>query len=309
MILNVDLNPSMDRVYIVDKIHIGESVLSKSFTYEPGGHGIVATSLLDIFNEEVFMTGFLGGLNGEYFHKSLLDQNIPHEFLPIKEETRTKIKLIDQHGTCTTILEDSPRITREEVGMFYGLYNRLIGESNIVCCVGNNQPLGLPKDIYFNLINIARESRKRIIIDIGNHGLKLAIDAIPYMVVVDQKQLEDIIGLELNFENELIKAGRFILDKGVKYVAINLYEKGSIILGQDKGFILDINKDVEMRNLENTTMAAGFALGFNRNYDMEMVIRLGQAFGIVSSTKKIEKIEMTDIKKAMGQIEIFPINY
>ena len=309
MILNVDLNPSMDRVYTLDKVSIGESILSKSFTYGAGGHGIVATSLLDIFNEEVFMTGFLGGINGEYFHKHLLDLNLAHEFLQIKEETKTRIKLVDNQGNCTTILEEGPRITREEVGRFYGLYARLIEKSNIICCVGDHQSLSLPNDIYFNLVKLAQENRKKIILDIGNHGLNLGIDAIPYMVIVDQRQLEDILGLKLNFENELIKAGRFMLDKGIKYVAINLYDRGSIILGQDKGYLLDINHHKEIMNHKNSTMAAGFALGFDRNYDMEMVIRLGQAFGMVSSIKEIGKIEMSDIKKVMSQIEIYPINY
>lgn len=309
MILTIDLNPIMDRLFLVDELYNNKLNVAKSSTYGPGGQGIMATSLLHAFNEDVFMTGLLGGLNGEYFHKSLLELSLPHEFLPIREETRSRIKLIDKQGNRTIILDESPRVAREEIGKFYGLYKKLMERSNIICCMGGEFS-DLPDDIYFNLVELAREKRKKIILDIKGQGLNLAIEALPYMVILTQNQLENIMGLNLNFENEIVKAGRFILDKGIKYVTIDLQSRGSIVLGPDKGFILDIsNYSEEIETIENTSMAAGFAMGFNRNYDMDMILRLGQAFGIASSKEDINKIELSDIKRIMGQIEVYPINY
>lgn len=310
MILTVDLNPSIDRIYYLDDINIGKAILAKSSSYGPGGHGIMATSLLDAFNEEVFMSGFLGGVNGEYFHRILLDLGIAHEFLPIKEEIKTKMKITESQNKSTIIYDEGPRITREEVGNFYKLFTKLVERANIVCCVGKEQPQGLPNEIYANLVEISRENRKKIILDIGDHGISSAIDAIPYMVILTKKQLENLINLQLDFENEIIKATRFILDKGIKYVVIDLEDKGSMVLEQDKGYILDIpNLERTINSRENASMAAGFAMGISRNYDIDMVLRLGQAFGVASSVENNKTIELSDIKRLMGQIEIYPINY
>lgn len=311
MILTIDLNPTMDRKYIIDKIRLGEDKKAKSSTYSPGGNGIVASTLLDTFNEKSFMTGFLGGINGEYFHRKLSEMSIMHEFIPIKEETRTTIRIIDDEENNTTISEEGPRITREEIVSFYELYSSLIEKTNVICGLGDVLPLGIPKDIYFDLITLANKKNKKFILDIKGDELSYGIDASPYMVILRQSELEDLMKLSLTFENEIIKAGRYILDKGVEFVVIDLGKKGSIVLGQEKGYRVEIpylNNILERTNYSG--MSSGFALGINRNYDVEMTLRLGQAFNIVANLKSnIMKIEMSDVKRIMSEIEIYPINY
>lgn len=310
MILTIDLNPTMDRKYIIDKIRLGEDKKAKSSTYSPGGNGIVASTLLDTFNEKSFMTGFLGGINGEYFHRKLSEMSIMHEFIPIKEETRTTIRIIDDEENNTTISEEGPRITREEIVSFYELYSRLIEKTNVICGLGDSLPLGIPKDIYFDLITLANKKNKKFILDIKGDELSYGIDASPYMVILRQSELEDLMKLSLTFENEIIKAGRYILDKGVEFVVIDMKNKGSIVLGQEKGYRVEIPYYNRKNGKDYSGMSSGFALGINRNYDIEMTLRLGQAFNIAAnSISDIMKIEISDVKRIMSEIEIYPINY
>ncbi len=310
MILNIDFNPTWDRNYILDKVYLGKNNNTKSFSYSLGGKAFISSVLLDAFNEVSFITGFLGGINGEYFHTRLSEMKIAHEFIPIKEETRTIIRLKDEENN-TTISEEGPRVTREEVVSFYELYSRLIERSNIICGLGSLLPQGVPKDIYFDLVTLANKMGKKFILDIGRDGLSYGIDATPYMVILNQRELEDFIKVSLHFENEIIKAGRYILDRGVEFVVIDLDNRGSLVLGQDRGYRVEIpyfgNK---MANIDYNGISAGFALGINRNYDIEMAIRLGQAFNIASRLESdIMKVEASDIKRLMSQIEVYPINY
>lgn len=310
MILTVDLNPRMDRKYTLDKIYVGKDTKAKSLIYNPGGNGMVATTLLYTFNEKSFMTGFLGGVNGEYFHKKLIEKSIMHEFVPIKEETATNIKLIDEGENCTTISEEGPRITREEVVNFYELYSNLVENANIICGLGDILPLGVPKDIYFDLISMANKKNKKFILDIGGEELSYGIDASPYMVIIRQSELEDLTRLSLTFENEIIKAGRYILDKDVEFVIIDLKNKGSIVLGQEKGYRVEIPYYSRKNGEDYRGMSSGFAIGINRNYDIEMTLKLGQAFDIAAnSISDIMTVEISDIKRIMSEIEIYPINY
>ncbi|WP_406241781.1 1-phosphofructokinase family hexose kinase [Tissierella carlieri] len=310
MILNIDLNPNLDRNYILDKVYLGKNNNTKFSSCSPSGKAFISSILLDAFNEDSFITGFLGGINGEYFHKRLTEMKMAHEFIPIKEETRTIIRLKDNEND-TTILEEGPRITREEVVSFYELYSRLVERTNIICGLGSLLPQGVPKDIYFDLITLANKRGKKFILDIGEDGLSYGIDATPYMVILNQRELEDILKVSLHFENEIIKSGRYILDRGVEFIVIDLQNRGSLVLGQDRGYRVEIPYlGNTIANIDYNGMSAGFALGINRNYDIEMTIRLGQAFNIVSNLESdIMKIEASDIKRLMSQIEIYPINY
>lgn len=310
MILTLDLNPRMDRRYALDKIHIGKDTKAKSLIYSPGGNGMVATNLLHTFNERSFMTGFLGGVSGESFHKKLTEMSIMHEFVSIKEETATNIQIVDENKNYTTISEDGPRITREEVVSFYELYSSLIENANIICGLGELFPLGTPKDIFFNLILMANKKNKKFILDISGEELSHGLDASPYMVIMRQSELEDITKLSLTFENEIIKAGRYILDKGIEFVIIDLKSKGSIVLGQEKGYRIEVPYYDRINGKNNKVMSSGFALGIHRNYDIEMTLKLGQAFDIAAnSISDIMEVEMSDIKRIMSEIEVYPINY
>ncbi len=310
MILTIDLNPAIDRNYTLDKICLGKDTKVKSSVYSPGGNGIISSVLLDTFNEDSFITGFLGGINGEYYHRNLSEMGIMHDFVPIKDETRANIKLLDQEDNLTTLSEEGPRVSRDEIVKFYELYSRLLEDANIVCGVGS-VPLGVPKDIYFDFVSLSNKNNKKFILDVEGDNLAYGVDASPYMVILKQKDLEDLMKLSLSFENEIIKAGRYMLDKGIQYVIVDLEKRGSIVLGQEKGYRIEIPYlSITNNVVKNSGMAAGFALGINRNYDMEMTLRLGQAFNIAPYLEShIMNIEMSDIKRIMSEIEIFPINY
>lgn len=310
MILTIDLNPTTDRKYTLENILPNQKNKVKSLVHLPGGNGVTIARLLNIFNEDTFITGFLGGTNGEYYHRRLTDVGIMHDFVQIKDETRSTIELIDDHGNQTIILENGPRITREELVGFYELYSKLICKSNIICSTGSIPP-GVSADIFFNLIVMANKKEKLFILDVVGEELNQAIDASPYMVVISKKELENLINLNLNFETEIIKAGKYILDKGVKLVVINLYNKGIIVLGQDNGYRIEINNmDIDMNKEDNSGIVTGMVLGMNRNYDFEMALKLGQAFSIsYNKESDINAIEMSDVKKLMGEIEIYEINY
>ena len=310
MILTIDLNPTTDRKYILDNISLNKENKVKSLVHLPGGNGVTIARLLNVFNEDTFITGFLGGTNGEYYHRRLADVGIMHDFVQIKDETRTTVKLIDDDGNNTLISESGPRITREELVGFYELYSNLTLKSNIICATGSIPP-GVSSDIFFNLIVMANKKEKLFILDVIGEELNQAIDASPYMVVVSKEELENLINLNLNFENEIIKAGKYILDKGVKLVVINLHNKGIMVLGQENGYRIEItNIETDMNKKDNSGIVAGMILGMNRNYDFEMTLKLGQAFSIAYNKESdINTIEMSDVKKMMGEIEIYEINY
>ena len=297
LILTIDLNPTIYGEYLVDEIPSEGSIEGKSLFYGPGGCGIKIARLLR-------------GSNGEFYHKKLVESGISHRVITIKDDTRTCVRIKEENENKITIWGSKPRVTREEMVQFYELYSEMIYDYNIIIGSGT-LPQGIDSDLYFNLINLANRKEKIFILDGLVEGLEKIIDASPQIVVIGKKELENLVKLELNFENEIIKAGRFILDKGVKVLIINLYEKGIIVLEESIGYRLDLPEiEMDLKEEDNIGLISGLALGISRKYDFEMTLKLSQAFSLAYSMEEdISRLDMSDIKRLMGEIDIYPINH
>jgi tagatose 6-phosphate kinase len=310
LILTVTLNPSIDRRYSVHGFSKGKIHRAKEVQYTPGGKGLNVTKVINVFGEEVFATGFLGGKSGEYIHDRFVDMGIMHEFIQIKEETRSCLAIISDDGIQTEILEEGPRITREELIKFYELYTYLINKSEIICISGS-LPLGVPKDIYRDLIAIANRNNKIVILDTSGGALEYGIEAIPYMVKPNKEELEDLLGIRLQTQGEIVKAGKYLIEKGIKIVIISLGNEGAIVLSEDQVYRINI-PEVEAINPVGSgdSMIAGFAVAMKRNYDYDMMLKLGVACGIANAMEaETGKVEMNNVKRLMGEIKLSSIYY
>ena len=313
MFLTIDLNPYIKKRYKVDNININADINIKDSIYSPGTKSIISSIILNMFNEKSFLTGFLGGLSGEYYHEELLKLNIPHDFVSTKEETRAKI-ILEDGKNHVNIYEESPRITREYILKFFKLYSELVEKSNIIYGVSDVLGPGIPEDIYYNLINIAKNKNKKFILNAKDLEFKNGIEAVPYMVILDVKQLEYLLNVKLQFQNEIIKGSKYLLDRGVEFVVIDITNDETLVLGQDKGYRVEFNQDTDLDYIsrENGSygIASAFALGINRQYSMDMTLKLVQAIKAATNLNKdSSKIETIQIKELMNQVEITNINY
>lgn len=311
--LTIDLNPYIEKIYNVDNLNINENINVKNSVYNPGSESIISAVILNMFNERSFLTGLLGGLNGKYYHKKLLELNIPHDFIYIKEETRARISMNDGINHIN-IYEENPRITRDDILDFFEIYSKLIDKSNIIYGVSNVLPPGFSEEIYYNLIRLAKAKNKRFILNAKSLELKKAVDAAPYMVILDKEQLEYLLNIKLEFENEIIKGSRYLLDRGVEFVVVDLSMDETLVLCRDHGYRVQLAQDIDIKatSRENgrCSIASGFGLGMSRQYSMEMTLSLVQAIKtVVNLQEDISKIEINQIKRLMNEVEIFNINY
>lgn len=308
MILTIDLNPILKRKYILEGYKLDLINKSNDLIIGPGGEGIELAYLLHGLNEEVFLSGFLGGINGEYIRMRLQEAGISNEYLSIKDETMDSIIISLANGEVN-IKGKEPRITREEIVGIYELFSKIIFNADILCCIGDLQN-NVPKEIFNYFISFGNRFRKKALLRAQGEELKLALDVAPYLVLINRCDLEYLTNLKLDYEYEIVKAGQFILDKGVERIIIDMGRKGSIALTKDHIYRIDIEKlalnDV---SINYGYMLAGYALALSRKYDLEMMFKLGQACGIVNSFRNRDTFDMSDIKRIMNDIEVSTFNY
>lgn len=309
MILSIDLNPILKRNYFMDSLELNLVNIPKKIICAPSGAGIELANLLSRLNQEVMVSGFLGGVNGAFIHKYLLESSIPHDYLSIKDETTDNLIIWIKEGEDFLIRTREPRITREELGSFLELFNKLLNKSEIICFVGEIST-NIPNEIFYDLICSSNKHNKRVLLSIKGEKLYYALKASPYLVVLSKEDLEHLTNLKLDYEYEIIKAGLFILEKGVSIVFIPLGSKGSIVLTHDNVYRIDVsNNKAEICNVNYEYIIGGLAIAIEKNYDFDMMLKIGQACGIVNCFSYRENIDMSDIKRIMGEIEINKFNY
>lgn len=310
MILTIDINPTIERNYYIDEYPKSGEVIANSSYYNLGGRGIILAKLLGISTEDVLITGFLGGSSGEYYHKNLLEKNIMHKVITIKDEIRSRIIIRDEKNNEVSISEKGPRITRKELASFYNLYYRLLDDSEIIIG-GALLPKGISKDIYYNLIRLSKKKEKIFILDGIGKELVRGIEASPSIVILSKREFENLVNLKLDFEKDIIRASKYVLDKGVEKLVINLGEKGILVLESSQGYRTEVlDKSLNLEVKDNAGIVAGFAIGIKRKYDMEMILKLAQAYNIACLLgKDNSSLDMSDIKKYMNKIKVSFIDY
>ncbi len=310
MILTINLNPVLEKNYYMEELLPRVVTKADKTIYKSGGACIITSQILNNLNSDVVPIGFLGGLSGKYIYNDLSDRGINSNFTETKDETQSAISIIENNVFLSKIIEDMPRVTREEVGSLYEVYKNFIPNYNIICGTGSI-PTGAPEEIYFDLIQLANREDKKFLMDAQGIELKYGIEAKPFMVKLNKYELENLTNLELNFENEIIKAANYILDKEIEIVVIDLDRKGSIVLCRDMGYRLEVDHiSLEKLSIDEGYTVAGYAYGLDKDYDLDMIMKLGQAFRIVYGlVENIDDIDMSEIKKIMSRINIMPIYY
>lgn len=309
MILSVDLSPALKKEYIVDKeLESGHEYMSSDNIIRPTGNGVELGILLNELNEKVFMSGILGGINGEFIHRNLLDMSIPHEFYPIKEETQDCV-ILNSQDQRITVLSKETRVSRDEMRGFTDLYNRLIHDFDYICIQGKS-PQNISGEIFYDLIAAANAIGKKTLISCEAEDLKYALEAGPYAVVINRSQLEELTNLKLEFEYEIIKAALYIKEKGVKFIVITLGIRGCILLTEDYIYRIDIEgAEISDGIINDGYILGGLAMGWKRDYDTQMSIKLGVSCGYVNMFEDKDHMDMSIIKKIMGFLNVSRFNY
>jgi len=310
MILTIDLDPVFKSNYDIGNFQDKMKIKSKSTVYSIGGSGLNTSQIIKKQNLNIFSTGFLGGLKGEYIFEKLKELNIYNDFIFINDETKGRILLEQNKKIVSIIEEESPKITRQELKEFYQLYDKISQRSKFICGLGE-VPIGVPYEIYFDLIQIAKNNGKRFILDAKNEELLYGIEAQPFIVIMDQEDLEEFARIKLNSESEIVTVANSIIEKGIEIVIIDLKEEGSIVFNKETCYRLKlIDKSIGIINVDKGYTVAGYAIGIEKQYDIETTMKLGQAMRIAYGLERnFNIVNMRDVKRIMSKIDVSEIVY
>ena len=233
MILTVSCNPAIDKTYNTSNVMIGQVNRMRDLVSIPGGKAVNVTKVLRQFDAHVTATGFIGGYTGEFIEEQLRDMGVNTSFTTIRGLTRSNMNIIGDDGYVTEILEPGPKILSFEREDFMDRFRELVKISEYVVLSGSLTE-GLSEDFYAKLVKICNESGSKVFLDASGEPLKRGIEAVPYCIKPNRRELEYAVGKKLTTEAEIIQAAYEYVKSGVSKVVVSMGDKGLLQITKTK---------------------------------------------------------------------------
>jgi tagatose 6-phosphate kinase len=310
MILTVTLNAAIDKRYVVEDLKPGNVCRVKECTYSAGGKGLNVSRVAVIAGEEITATGFLGGHAGDYIVEALDGLNIKSDFVHISGESRSCINIYDEtNHTQTEFLEPGVYVTEANVEEMLKKFLALIDSASVVAISGS-VPKGVDSTLYQQMIRIAREHHKKVILDTSGKLLEEALSSKPTMIKPNIDEIRMLTGRELNSREDLIKAALELRKSGIEVVVISCGADGSLIACEE-GVYQAVVPKIEAVNTVGCgdSMIAGFAAGFSRGLPMAETIKLASAISAANAMRMETGFFMPkDMEALLPQIKVEKLN-
>lgn len=280
MILTITMNPALDKIYVIDDFKVDEIFRIDNMEINAAGKGVNVARVINKLGSPVKASGILGGNTGDYINNQLERTDIINEFVKIKENTRTCVKVIDnRNNTTTELLESGPEVSEKEIDEFLSKYENLIEKCEIITGCGSLAP-GLPDKFYQNLIDLARSRNKKFLLDTSGKAFAEGIEKKPYMIKPNREEVENLLSSKYSRIRDFVDPLKYFRDKGITFPVITLGGKGCVVLIDTEIYYFK-GLSLKTKNVVGSGDAfiAGCALALEQEKTPIEIIKMGMACG------------------------------
>jgi 1-phosphofructokinase family hexose kinase len=229
VIVTVTTNAALDRTLTVPVFQIGFRHRSSEVLTLAGGKGINVARALKILDVPVVATGLAGGRTGTRIIEELTAEAILNDFVRIVAESRTSTAVVDPTaGTHTEINEWGPEVAAAELETLMEKLHYLSRGADFVVLSGS-LPRKVPTTFYADALRDLSRRDVRVVLDSEGEPLRLGVEAGPFLVSPNQREAEQLVGQELEDDDDFIMALDAIAEMGARNVLITL-ENGCFAL-------------------------------------------------------------------------------
>lgn len=307
MIKTVTMNPAVDKTVEIVNFRVGAVNRISSLRLDAGGKGINVSKTIKALNGSSLATGILAGKSGEYI-KSYLDQmEVDNDFIFVKGETRTNLKVVDTLNHTNTDINEPGHVDISledlsllEKSIFYDMHK------DGILILSGSVPPNVSSGIYKEWAERAGKSGARVLLDADGELLREGIKSRPYLVKPNINELERLLSRKLDNVNDVVAAAKGLLDTGIEIIAVSLGADGAVFVKRDQAIYAEgLEVDVRSTVGAGDAMVASLALAFIRDYTFEKAVTLSvatAAANVASYGTQPPKLE--DVLRYESQVRI-----
>ncbi|HEG7436760.1 TPA: 1-phosphofructokinase [Staphylococcus aureus] len=295
MIYTVTFNPSIDYVIFTNDFKI-DGLNRATATYKfAGGKGINVSRVLKTLDVESTALGFAGGFPGKFIADTLNNSAIQSNFIEVDEDTRINVKL--KTGQETEINAPGPHITSAQFEQLLQQIKNTTSEDIVI--VAGSVPSSIPSDAYAQIAQITAQTGAKLVVDAEKELAESVLSYHPLFIKPNKDELEVMFNTTVNSDEDVIKYGHLLVDKGAQSVIVSLGGDGAIYIDKEIS-IKAVNPQGKVVNTvgsgDSTVagMVAGIASGLTIEKAFQQAVACGTATAFdedLATRDAIEKIK------------------
>lgn len=286
MIVTVTMNPAIDKTVDIDRLERGDLNRIKRVEMDAGGKGINVSKTIKELGGDSIATGFVGGNSGKIIKSVLKQCAIMTDFVEVRGETRTNLKVVEKTGEVTELNEPGPKAEKEQLMELIRKLEGYAAPGTLIVLAGS-VPEGVPKDIYGVITEAVHKKGARVLLDADGELFAQSLKACPDMLKPNRSELEQYFQMDYRAsENELAQLGARLLDRGAAMAAISLGQMGALFLTKESGYKCPgLTVKAHSTVGAGDAMVAAMAYSWNEKLPFEETIRLcmGASAGAVTT--------------------------
>ena len=278
MIYTITFNPAVDLVIQVPNCQLGALNRSKGEEYVAGGKGINMSVVLKRLGVDNIATGFLGGFTGKFIEEFLEKEGVITHFISIDGTTRINVKVKGE--VETEINAAGATVNVEKFQQLVRYLEEHLHEEDIVFLAGNAAP-GLDETSYIQIAKLCHARGVKLVLDTTKTSLLACLPYQPFMIKPNQNELEELFGVSIQTQDEIIHYAFQLQKKGACNVLVSCGSEGAFLVSETGGVFAS---NVPTGKLINSvgagdSMLAGFMAKFIETNDFRKSLKQGAASG------------------------------
>jgi 1-phosphofructokinase family hexose kinase len=230
MIVCLAANPSVDKLFVVERLKHGSIHRPLSFVQLAGGKGLNVARAVATLGGEVKAVSLLGGHTGKWIAEELEAEGIPVQAVWIHGETRSCLSVADEAtGALTEFYETGHTIDEADWDRFAALVDE-VAEGADRLTISGSLPPGAPTGGYASVIATARRQGVSVALDTRDQSLAKSLPATPDIVKVNATEAGDLLGRSVtSLEDARIAATQLRLRSGTGAAVITRGGEGAVM--------------------------------------------------------------------------------
>ncbi len=232
-LLFVAANPSIDRLYELDRLTVGEIHRPLAVVAVPGGKGLNAARAAALLGGSVTAAGIVAGRAGDWIVERLAALGIDGRMARSTGETRTCLSILDRSsGVMTEIYERGEGLDPAAWEALEEIIRIELERGDIAAvAVSGSLPPGAPPDGYARVARLAGASAHRVPFLADTYGPALAavLAEQPAIVKVNAIEAGEASGIPVDDHASAAEAGRLLRDAGAECVVVTLDLGGAVV--------------------------------------------------------------------------------
>lgn len=303
-ITTLTVNPSLDKSTHFSGLVPEKKIRCEKPRYDAGGGGINVSKAISKLGGDSLCLFTSGGSPGEMLQELVTKERI--ETLVIKTKNWTRENFIAfENATKAQYRFGFPgnEFSEEEKDSILSTLSEL--KTNYLVISGSLNE-GLEANFYQKIIQIAKKSGIKIIVDTSGEALEKVVESGVYLIKPNIGELAKLIGVERLELPELERAAQNLIAKGsAEIVVVSLGADGAILVTKDETHLVKAPK-VEKKSTVGAgdSMVGGMVWALSQNKTLKEVIQLGVCCGTAATMNEgTQLFKREDVEKLCKEMQ------